>query len=192
MRFIAIAIAIAPCTSFPSPRAPRRHHPAPLINVALCATSPLPCAPHHHHPVHRIPIALLPSRNTDEVPSTMTASSSKHKLCSMHGNKGSTTKRSCVSSVKEHTPPAMRLADLGGIDPCMENMLEFISMPLTHPKVYLHTGVQPPHGVLLHGLPGCGKMMLTNAIGGVGPLPPPSFFFCVGMQINKIKKGGGF
>jgi len=112
------------------------------------------------------------SRNTDKAPSMMTTSSSKHKLCSTHGNEGSTTKRSCVSGTNKYVPPAVHLADLGGVDPCVENMLEFVSMPLAHLKVYLHTSIQPLHGVLLHGLPSCGKTMLVNAISRVGPLPP--------------------
>jgi ribosome biogenesis ATPase len=103
------------------------------------------------------------------VPST--SSQSKRKLRSTRGEEGN--KRSRVgtgNTAKEYAPPTVRLSDLGGVDPCVEKMLELVAMPLTHPEVYLHTGVQPPRGVLLHGPPGCGKTMLANAIGGVRTL----------------------
>ncbi|TFY52678.1 hypothetical protein EVJ58_g9878, partial [Rhodofomes roseus] len=70
------------------------------------------------------------------------------------------------SVAKDHSPPATRLSDLGGVDACIEKMLELVAMPLCHPEIYLHTGVQPPRGVLLHGPPGCGKTLLAHAIAG--------------------------
>ncbi|KAJ2743699.1 Ribosome biogenesis ATPase rix7 [Coemansia sp. BCRC 34301] len=70
-----------------------------------------------------------------------------------------------------HAPPETRLSSLGGVDSCIEEVLELIVMPLKHPEIYLHTGVQPPRGVLLHGPPGCGKTLLANAIAGEVGMP---------------------
>lgn len=81
------------------------------------------------------------------------------------------TKRTKLSASKDHSPPLIRLSDLGGIDVCIERILELVAMPLCHPEIYLHTGVQPPRGVLLHGPPGCGKTMLANAIAGELGMP---------------------
>lgn len=72
-----------------------------------------------------------------------------------------------TSVSKDYAPPSTRLSDLGGVEACVEKMLELIAMPICHPEVYLHTGIQPPRGVLLHGPPGCGKTLLANAIAGV-------------------------
>ena len=96
--------------------------------------------------------------------------SAKRKLRSTREDGSKRAKLSGGSVSKDHTPPTTRLSDLGGIDACVEKMLELVAMPLCHPEIYLHTGVQPPRGVLLHGPPGCGKTMLAHAIAGVSSL----------------------
>lgn len=62
--------------------------------------------------------------------------------------------------------PTNRYADFGGIDSILKDVRELIEYQLLHPEIYLHLGIEPPRGVLLHGPPGCGKTMLANAIAG--------------------------
>ncbi|TMW58326.1 hypothetical protein Poli38472_011914 [Pythium oligandrum] len=62
--------------------------------------------------------------------------------------------------------PNTRYSDFGGIGTILQEVKELIEYPLTHPEVYMHLGVEPPRGILLHGPPGTGKTMLANAIAG--------------------------
>ncbi|KAJ2857156.1 Ribosome biogenesis ATPase rix7 [Coemansia erecta] len=99
-------------------------------------------------------------------------SASKSPNNDQNKDKGARKKKRTKDSVQSsYAPPNIRLSNLGGVDSCIEDVLELIVMPLKHPEIYVHTGVQPPRGVLLHGPPGCGKTLLANAIAGEVGVP---------------------
>ncbi|KAG2064020.1 AAA-domain-containing protein [Suillus decipiens] len=147
----------------------------------LNASTPLPVEtppPEDQSLVSENPVepgtSILPPSSTTPATNEVTSPdirppSSKRKLRSARSTAEDSSKRPKISSnsiAKDHTPPTIRLSDLGGVEACVEKMLELVAMPLCHPEIYLHTGVQPPRGVLLHGPPGCGKTLLANAIAG--------------------------
>ncbi|KAK9430425.1 P-loop containing nucleoside triphosphate hydrolase protein [Lipomyces doorenjongii] len=82
-------------------------------------------------------------------------------------NSNKRSKGGSTADKEDRSPPMnIKLSDIGGMDHIVAEMLELVGMPIMHPEIYLHTGIHPPRGVLLHGPPGCGKTMLANAIAG--------------------------
>ncbi|GAA5955445.1 hypothetical protein JCM3765_006781 [Sporobolomyces pararoseus] len=147
-------------------------------NLSLNAPSPLAASQNQTETPPVASTSALPdSSASNDGASTPSGSSSKRKLRpSTSARDPSTPKRSRPATSggatgANYTPPTSRLADLGGVDACIESMLELVALPLTHPEVYLHTGVRPPRGVLLVGPPGCGKTMLAGAIAGELGMP---------------------
>ncbi|KAI8144584.1 P-loop containing nucleoside triphosphate hydrolase protein [Fennellomyces sp. T-0311] len=108
------------------------------------------------------PVQTATTPTTEGPPTVDEKKSTKKRTKSGGGH----AKRIKTETRDEPFVPSARLSDLGGIDHCVEEIMELIAMPLAHPEVYIHTGVQPPRGVLLHGPPGCGKTRLAHAISG--------------------------
>jgi ribosome biogenesis ATPase len=64
--------------------------------------------------------------------------------------------------VKEKKKGSM-FKDLGGMKEILEELITIL-VPLFNPKLRRELGVKPIGGILLHGVPGCGKTRLAHAI----------------------------
>ncbi len=155
------------------------------LNASSAGTSPLP-TPQEEQPTPLVDVEEQPAapngivESTAEPKSPQPTVNGKRKVRSTRSTEEGSKRvkmssGAASSSAKDYSPPTARLSDLGGVEACVEKMLEMVAMPLCHPEVYLHTGVQPPRGVLLHGPPGCGKTLLANAMAGVSD---KLSFFC--------------
>ncbi len=86
---------------------------------------------------------------------------------------------------KEHTN--VTFADVAGIDEAKEEVHEIIEF-LKSPKKFQRLGGRIPRGVLLVGVPGCGKTLLAKAIAGEADVP---FFSISGSDFVEMFVGVG-
>ncbi|MDD1775803.1 MAG: CDC48 family AAA ATPase [Candidatus Methanomethylicus sp.] len=64
----------------------------------------------------------------------------------------------------EANAPGISYEDIGGLDDAKDKIREMIELPMKHPELFRHLGIEPPKGVLLFGPPGCGKTLLAKAV----------------------------
>lgn len=60
--------------------------------------------------------------------------------------------------------PHVQWDQIGGLEPVKQQLREAVEWPLTHAELFTQTGLTPPRGILLTGLPGCGKTLLAKAV----------------------------
>jgi transitional endoplasmic reticulum ATPase len=66
--------------------------------------------------------------------------------------------------VKKGKGVGVTYEDIGGLQEQIQRIREMIELPLRHPEVFYHLGIEPPKGVLLHGPPGTGKTLIAKAV----------------------------
>lgn len=65
---------------------------------------------------------------------------------------------------EERRIPRVTYEDIGGLDKEIQRIREMVELPLRHPELFKHLGIEPPKGVLLYGPPGTGKTLLAKAV----------------------------
>jgi len=60
--------------------------------------------------------------------------------------------------------PKVTWEDIGDLEEVKERIREIVEIPMRHPELFKHLGIEPPKGVLLYGPPGCGKTLLAKAL----------------------------
>ena len=65
---------------------------------------------------------------------------------------------------EERKIPKVTYEDIGGLDKEIQRIREMVELPLRHPELFKHLGIDPPKGVLLYGTPGTGKTLLAKAV----------------------------
>jgi transitional endoplasmic reticulum ATPase len=60
--------------------------------------------------------------------------------------------------------PEITYEDIGGLTDEIKKIRELVEIPLKHPEIFERLGIEPPKGILLHGIPGTGKTLLAKAV----------------------------
>jgi transitional endoplasmic reticulum ATPase len=60
--------------------------------------------------------------------------------------------------------PEITYEDIGGLGDEIKKIRELVEIPLKHPEIFERLAIEPPKGILLHGVPGTGKTLLAKAV----------------------------
>ena len=67
-------------------------------------------------------------------------------------------------AIKTRGIPRVTWEDIGDLEEAKEKIREIVELPVRHPELFKHLGIEPPKGILLHGPPGTGKTLLAKAL----------------------------
>ncbi|KAL1140716.1 hypothetical protein AAG570_000646 [Ranatra chinensis] len=93
-----------------------------------------------------------------------------------------------VAAMEVVDRPTDSFLDVGGLDRQIQELLEAVVLPLTHPEKFAALGIPPPKGVLLYGAPGTGKTLVARACANK---TQSTFLKLAGSNLVQCYIGGG-
>jgi transitional endoplasmic reticulum ATPase len=61
--------------------------------------------------------------------------------------------------------PRVTWEDIGDLEEVKEKLREIVELPMRHPEIFRHLGIEPPKGILLYGPPGRWKDFTCKGVG---------------------------
>lgn len=69
-----------------------------------------------------------------------------------------------INTFELEEKPNITYDDIGGLDNIITELEEMVTLPITHPELFTHFGIDSPKGILLYGPPGTGKTLIAKAV----------------------------
>lgn len=93
-----------------------------------------------------------------------------------------------VKAMEVDERPTEDYSDIGGLDKQIQELIEAVVLPLSHPERFKKLNIQAPKGVLLYGPPGTGKTLMARACAGQCKA---AFLKLAGPQLVQMYVGDG-
>lgn len=93
-----------------------------------------------------------------------------------------------IKAMEVEERPTEKYNDIGGLDKQIDELIEAIVLPMTHPERFSKLGIRPPKGVLMYGPPGTGKTLLARACAAQ---TESTFLKLAAPQLNQMYIGDG-
>ncbi|OIR58177.1 MAG: 26S proteasome regulatory subunit T5, RPT5/PSMC3 [Amphiamblys sp. WSBS2006] len=93
-----------------------------------------------------------------------------------------------IKAMEVDEKPTEDYTDVGGLDTQIEELVEAIVLPMTHPERFKKLAIKPPKGVLMYGPPGTGKTLLARACAAQ---TDATFLKLAAPQLNQMYIGDG-
>ncbi len=149
----------------------RKVNVSPASRIVLAPTEPIMFGPDFIEyikdqlmgkPVSRGEVIVIPAFTTELRFRVITTQPTQHVYVTLDTD--IQVREKPVKEAEIRGVPRVTWEDIGDLEEAKQKIREIIELPLKHPELFRHLGIEPPKGILLHGPPGTGKTLLAKAV----------------------------